>query len=273
MVRARESGCLSDGRPNPVSDYPVESIGLPVRFPVDLHQHAAAGGPPVDTDRRCHPGTSTAKMPPPMEHSTPLAIATILAIILGPILALWMQRVSDRRRDRRNRKLVIFKELMATRATRLNPRHVDALNAIEVEFSGGAKDDKRVLDAWRFYLDHLCGNPGQDALRWADRGTELLIDLLYEMSRVLNYDFSKVTLKNNTYMPTAHGELELDQQLLRKYLVEMMEGKRALLAGIYTGEKPLEVRMADERPGTLHEPPTARTHEPPPLRRPDGADV
>ena len=192
-----------------------------------------------------------------------LAFATMVAIILGPIIALWLQRISERRRDRRNRKLVILKELMATRGTRLNPRHVDALNAIEVEFSDDTKGDKRVLDAWRLYLDHLCADAGhgQDALRWADKGTGLLIDLLYEMSGVLNYDFSKVTLKNNAYIPKAHGELEWDQHLLRKYLVEMLEGKRALLTGIYTGGKPLEIRVADERRGTSHEPPTARTHD------------
>ena len=72
-------------------------------------------------------------------QSTALALATIVAIILGPIVALWLQRISERRRDQRNRKLVIFKELMATRATRLSPRHVDALNAIEVEFSDGSQ--------------------------------------------------------------------------------------------------------------------------------------
>ena len=88
-----------------------------------------------------------------MQQSTVLALATIFAIILGPIVALWLQRISERRQDRRYRKLVIFKELMATRATRISPRHVDALNAIEVEFS--SKGDKRVLDAWRLYLDHL----------------------------------------------------------------------------------------------------------------------
>ena len=36
---------------------------------------------------------------------------------------------------------------MATRATRLNPRHVDALNAIEVEFSD--RSSKSVLEAPR----------------------------------------------------------------------------------------------------------------------------
>ena len=149
-----------------------------------------------------------------------LAVATIIAIILGPIVALGIQRNSEKRREKRNRKLVIFKELMATRATTLSPRHVDALNAIEVEFSkGGGKGEKLVLDTWRLYLEHLntSGTLSGDQLqRWVERKLELLIDLLYEMSRALQYDFDKVALKKNIYSPRGHSELEIDQRLLRQ---------------------------------------------------------
>ena len=150
-----------------------------------------------------------------------LTLATIFAIFLGPIVALWIQRISERRRDHRYRKLVIFKELMTTRATRISPRHVDALNAIEVEFSQskGGKGDKRVLNTWRLYLDHLGDNEMNDnqTQRWREKGNDLLTDLLYEMSRVLEYDFDKVALKKNVYSPQGHADLETDQYLLRKY--------------------------------------------------------
>ena len=51
-----------------------------------------------------------------MESSTFLALATIAAIFLGPVVALWIQRISETKRNRRNRKLFVFQELMATRA-------------------------------------------------------------------------------------------------------------------------------------------------------------
>ena len=177
-----------------------------------------------------------------------LALATIAAIIAGPSVALKLQRRSERRRDRRNRKLVIFKELMATRATRVSRRHVDALNAIEVEFSGASGDDKRVLEAWKLYLDHLSdAQMGKsDNQRWADKGNDLLVDLLNEMSRALNYDFDKVALKKNIYSPQAHTELDADQYLLRKFAVEVIAGKRAILVGVDTSEKPLDVKLVDE---------------------------
>ena len=183
-----------------------------------------------------------------------LALATIAAIIIGPVVALWLQRISERRRDQRNRKLIIFKELMATRATRVSPRHVDALNAIEVEFSDGSADDKRVLEAWRLYLDHLGDDNAGDNQQWTAKGNDLLTDLLYEMSRTLRYDFNKITLKKNVYSPRAHGDLELDQYLLRKYIVEMLAGERAIMTAIFTGEKPLDVRMAGDADDTRSSP-------------------
>ena len=59
---------------------------------------------------------------------------TIAAIVCGPILALWAQRWSERRREKRTRKLWLFRELMVTRTIRLSGRHVEALNLIDLEF-------------------------------------------------------------------------------------------------------------------------------------------
>ena len=62
-------------------------------------------------------------------------VLTILAVILGPILAVQAQKAIERWRERRNRKLWVFKTLMATRGSRLSPNHVQALNMIDLEFS------------------------------------------------------------------------------------------------------------------------------------------
>ena len=191
-----------------------------------------------------------------MQPSFVLSGLTVIAIFLGPIVALWIQRKIEERRERRDRKLVIFKELMATRAARLSPRHVDALNAIEVEFSSGNTADTLVLRTWRLYLDHLSTDDSADRARWTDKQNDLLTDLLYEMSQALNYDFDKVALKKNVYSPRAHGELESDQYLLRKYIVEMMSGKRAIWAGVFTGERPVDIRFAGTTQGPVGAHPT-----------------
>ena len=173
-----------------------------------------------------------------MQPSIPLALLTIAAIVIGPIVALWIQRKIDEEREQLNRKRVIFKELMATRAARLSPRHVDALNAVGVEFSEGADDDsKPVMDAWRLYLDHLNtgGTLRNDQIdRWTERGLELLIAMLHEMSKALQYNFDQVALRN-IYAPIAHSQHEMNERRLLQHLGEITAGTRPIWI---TGDQP-----------------------------------
>ena len=78
-----------------------------------------------------------------------LSILTIIAIIVGPVAALYVQRRLDEGREKRNRKLWVFKTLMSYRATSLAPIFVQALNLIDVEFDGSDKKEKNVRDAWK----------------------------------------------------------------------------------------------------------------------------
>lgn len=203
---------------------------------------------------------------------------TILAIVLGPIIALALQRLSERRREKRMRQLTIFKELMATRAAKLSSRHVDALNAIEIEFSSGKGSDKAVSRAWKVYLDHLGLEVGPNEaaiMQWSVKANDLLIELLVEMGKALGFDFDKVELRKNVYSPKAHGKLEDEQLLLRKYVLELMEGKRAMWTGIFTGAHPVQMQFlpppAAQQPVQPQQaaqpqpvqPPLQENHEPP----------
>ena len=58
----------------------------------------------------------------------------IIAILIAPFLAVFAQRQIDLWREQRQRKLWVFKTLMATRGRTLSPEHVQALNMIELEF-------------------------------------------------------------------------------------------------------------------------------------------
>src|SRR5713226_6708302 len=83
-----------------------------------------------------------------------LSIATIVAVILGPVVAIQVEKRLEARREKKNRKLQIFRELMVTRMSRLSPRHVEALNGVQMEFSDEGVE-KKVLDAWKLYMTHL----------------------------------------------------------------------------------------------------------------------
>src|SRR5579871_3781556 len=103
-----------------------------------------------------------------------LTMISVIAILASPLVALEVQKRLDDRRALRERKLSIFRRLMTTRATQMSPVHVEALNSIEVEFYG----DKRVLDGWRLYNNHL-NSPtleGDALMRWVERKNDLLIE-------------------------------------------------------------------------------------------------
>lgn len=48
------------------------------------------------------------------------------------------------------------------------------------------------------------------------------------MARVLEYDFDKTHIKNSSYSPMAHGNIEEQQEALRRGLIELLEGKRVV---------------------------------------------
>ena len=152
-------------------------------------------------------------------------ILMVTATALSPVIAVQVTRYLDDRNEERGRKLQIFKTLMATRAYNIAPRHVEALNRIDLEFSAKNKKEKAVLDVWMQYLDHL-GNHQMTPEAWGIRRLDLLVDLLYAMGKALDYDFNKTQIKNGTYSPTAHGRLDEEQGRIRSLILELLEGKR-----------------------------------------------
>ena len=156
----------------------------------------------------------------------------ILAVLLGPVVAVRLTRYLDDKKEVRGRKLGIFKALMTTRQYRLSQSHVEALNRIELEFDRRVKKEKAVIDAWMEYLDHLSPkNPAND--QWAAKRVDLFVEMLHRMAIALNYEFDRVHIKNSNYLPKAHGEFEDQQFALRVALKDILDGKRAIPITIY----------------------------------------
>lgn len=164
-------------------------------------------------------------------------IITILAIFLGPIFAVQVQKFIEYRNEHRNRKLSVFYTLMSTRAARLTTEHVGALNMIDIEFYGKkffgrrnqSEGEKKITNAWRLYNDHLNNkSPYDNSDIWNEKVDDLFTALLYVMAKYLGYDFDEVQLKRNCYRPLGHDDLELDLYKLRKGLVEVLDGEKAV---------------------------------------------
>jgi hypothetical protein len=162
-----------------------------------------------------------------------LQLVSIVAIVAGPMLALASQRILDAMRERRKRKHAVFRDLLISRGTPISLQHVQALNAIELEFYPREGKYKKVIDAWRVYIGHLNQPkiPVEEVARiqaWNDRRQELIVDLLYEMSQSLGYDLGKDMLKRDAYYPDALAIMENEQTALRKAVLQVFEGKQPI---------------------------------------------
>jgi hypothetical protein len=140
---------------------------------------------------------------------------TIVAILLGPILAVQAQKWIEAARFNKNQRLFIFKRLMATRGTPISPVHVEALNLIDLEFAGRSEKHKQVRTRWKEYLDNLT-RLEQDPQKqkeqlpaWSEKNQELLANLLHDMGKAVGYDFDTVHLKRSAYTPLGHANMEL----------------------------------------------------------------
>jgi len=197
-------------------------------------------------------------------------VLIFVTLFTGPVAAVQAEQWLERRRTKRRGKEHVFRTLMATRAARLSTEHVQALNMIDLEFYGGGPKERAVREAWRQYLDHLNTRYESDTLpAWLTRQTDFFIDLLYEMSNSLGYDFDKTHIKNSTYWPVAHGNLEQEQTVIRTGLVNILTGKaafpiaaqttpeeakeqaelRRLLTAYLSNTNPLPVRIVADPPG------------------------
>ena len=174
----------------------------------------------------------------------------ICAVILAPLIAVQVDKYLERKRNKKERKLGVFKTLMATRGRGLDPRHVEALNMIDLEFEG----NKSVTDAWKAYLDHLVNIPKYPTTEgrneeqqnsdktlydsqmstWGNQKEDYLADLLYNMGSSLKYDFDKTHIKRSIYSPRGHADIENEQQFLRKALIELLMGRLTLPVEIVT---------------------------------------
>jgi len=159
------------------------------------------------------------------------------AIIIGPILAVQIQRTLEIYRDKRLRRQELFKTLMSTRAERLAREHVRALNMIDIEFYGRkffntrvqTPKEKAVTNAWKNYNSVLFEKDKYRTLEpWLKECDKHFTSLLYEMSKALGYDYDEVQLKRDCYRPVAHGDVESAQYAILKGLESVLKSEKPL---------------------------------------------
>jgi hypothetical protein len=175
-----------------------------------------------------------------MSEVRPFDWLTLLALLLGPVLAV----VVSLWRERRQEKHRLFQTLLVTRGSWLSVEHVRALNSISVVFF----KYQGIQDRWQLLYDHFqrdTRTPG-----WNDRHGDLMAELLKEMARKLHYRISESELRRLTYTPQYHGDWEKAQAEIAMNWAAVLRGERALPVSV---RQVTESSASKDPPGVLRE--------------------
>ena len=177
----------------------------------------------------------------------------IAATIAGPILAVQAQKWIERATEHNRRRQWIFETLMATRATRLDPAHVRALNQIELDFGGShvfgfqrnpTIEDRKVIDKWREYADLLneqTPDGDEAALKdWTKRADDSFITLLEVMAIAMGRHYDRVQLRRGIYYPRGFSDAERKQQFMQDALGRVLVGAQTLAMEVRSFPQPTD---------------------------------
>jgi hypothetical protein len=178
---------------------------------------------------------------------------SVAAIVVGPLSAVLVTYFMDRWREAKQRRIWIFRTLLATRARKMRYEHVQALNLIDVDFKGWRRKFKTVRSAWDYYRKHLNTKPAEDTTAawsaWGTAGDDKLKDLLVKMAKALRYsDFDLNSLTGTAYVPTLHGEIEADELSLRRGLAMIVTGRAGLPITSFVPPNPESPAPAEPAP-------------------------
>ena len=174
-----------------------------------------------------------------------MEVITLLAILVGPVLAIMAGRILEGRRDKRIRRMDIFRTLMRTRRTPIFAEHVGALNLVEIEFAS----DPAVVSSLRALFKHFgTAHPRRenentedsmngDELRERDdkfysrlssERQALLARLLHAIAKNLGFKIEQLEIFEGGYSPQGWEDVEREQQLIRHFIIELACGRRSL---------------------------------------------
>ncbi|WP_347138848.1 DUF6680 family protein [Paracoccus sp. SSK6] len=170
-----------------------------------------------------------------MSEAMLVGIVAAAAAIAGPLLAVWITRRSDERKDVVGRRMDIFRTLMRTRKMPIHYDHVGALNLIEIEFA----HDEKVIAAWKDYFrklnEHLTPDTSQhifdEVIKQRQR---LLTKLISEIAQVLNFKVEQLDILDGSYIPQGWSDEDTEQRIVRNSLIEVLGGRRPILFQPYS---------------------------------------
>jgi hypothetical protein len=159
-------------------------------------------------------------------------LVAILSGVVGSLATLILNHFYMQWKDRKEKRERIFRTLMSTRGFRAFPVHVEALCAVEVEWSG--KSDTKVHSAWKAYNCHLNKQnvPPDDKdpqnVAWRNDLENLFAELIVAIAESVGKPLDKTDVTRGAYGPRVWWEQEQEESFLRKSLISIINNGKAL---------------------------------------------
>ncbi len=171
-------------------------------------------------------------------------ILTILALLAGPFIGIYIQKWIETKKEHRSKQVHIFRVLISERHGNFSVEYIRALNLIPIDFSDKKKKEKPVITAWKDLLDHLVNSPQEkdyendvkyeNALQMSEeKESEYRVNLIFELSKCLGYSFEKVDIKGAGYNSTADEEEErFEKKIIRAGIIDLLTSASPLNVNI-----------------------------------------
>lgn len=165
---------------------------------------------------------------------------TLIGLMLGPLIGIWVTRLIDRSNDIQRRKEAVLEGLIRTRGLELSPDHVSNLNMVPLLFN-----EREVQAAYSKIM--VAVNDG--ALESNDlavqngaiaRLSAARQDLIREIARAVKTPLPDGEMERLGYAPKAWTREFQEVSQLRGGLIDVIEGRRPLsmVAGVWSMEEP-----------------------------------
>lgn len=155
-------------------------------------------------------------------------VLTLIGITLGPIIAVIITLVTERRRRIREGQIQVMRMLLNTRHLPGDPTWSVAINLVPVEFNKSQK----IMAAWKDYIDTVRYTPTTDN---QDSHNKLMMakqtTLIYRIMKYLGFELSETDIQTSAYAAGGfiqRDNLYLDSLMAMREIAETMKQQNKL---------------------------------------------
>jgi len=149
--------------------------------------------------------------------SSLIEIVTIIALVVGPVIAVFIGYRLQNYRARRDIKHEIFLTMMTHRREMPpNPALVDSLNILDVVFH----KDANILGAWHEYFESTCQPNPTPVFEGIQQ--KKYLDLFYEIGRTLGYKNLRQTDIDTFYNPKGSALVVQKRMAIEDHLLRVL---------------------------------------------------